>query len=125
MRKTQNITAEYLTKHPDHIFVFGDNILRVGYGGAAALRDFENTYGFITKKYPSHNDDAYFNQKEYADVFKTEIGNLILAIKNNPNKTYLISKLGSGLANKYMIWENIIQPGLEVLRKYKNVIFLY
>jgi hypothetical protein len=33
------ITKKYLENHPNHIFVFGDNSLRQGKGGAASLRD--------------------------------------------------------------------------------------
>ena len=45
-----HITQKYLREHSNEIFVFGDNILRKGHGGAAALRNEPNTYGFITKK---------------------------------------------------------------------------
>jgi len=44
------ITAQYLKENPDHIFVFGDNTVRKGFGGAAKFRDFPNTYGFVTLK---------------------------------------------------------------------------
>jgi hypothetical protein len=120
------ITREYLIEHPDHIFVFGDNTKRVGRRGAAILRYEPNTYGFITKRYPSNDDDAFFmNNAEYRRIFYMERCKLEEEIKAHLDKTYLISKLGAGLANKYNIWEKVIQPGLEPLRKYPNVIFLW
>ena len=119
------ITKEYLQKHPDHIFVFGDNTKRKGKKGAAELRDEPNTYGFITKKFPSFSNTAYFKPGEYSIIFELELSKLINSIKNNPKKTYLITPLGSGLANKYGIWEKVIKPGLECLKDYSNVVFLY
>ncbi len=118
------ITKEYLYSHPDHIFVFGDNTTQKGHGGAAALRDCYNTYGFITKKYPNNNDQSFYQQTEYKEVFEVEMVKLIQIIETNPNKFFLISKLGAGLANKYNIYETIIQPGLEQLKKYPNVSIL-
>jgi len=127
MRKYKNIIVdgEYLEKHPDHVFVFGDNCLRSGYGGGAKVRDYPNTYGFITKKYPARNNEAYYIPEEYRPVFKMELEKLKATIRENKDKTFLISQIGSGLANKYKIWETIIHLGLEALTEFDNVIFLY
>lgn len=122
---TKYISRRYLKNHTDHVFVFGDNLLRRGYAGGAHLRDCENSYGFITKKYPSYSGCAFYTPQEYSFIFLTEIRKLINEIKNNPKKTFLISQVGSGLANKYKIYEFIIMPGLKILKKYKNVKFLY
>ena len=47
-------------------------------------------------------------------------------ITENPDKTYLISKLGAGLANRYMIFETIIGPNIKKeLLHFKNVRFLW
>lgn len=119
------VTKEYLRQHPDHIFVFGDNTIRQGKGGAAILRDEPNVYGFITKIYPDNQDMSFYRPESYRHIFKAEMEGLMELIEATPNNTYLISKLGAGLANKYQIWEKVIQPGLEVLRKYKNVVYLY
>jgi hypothetical protein len=132
MRKEMNedyknsiVTPKYLADNPDHIFVFGDNTVRRGKGGAAKLRDYPNTYGFITKLYPNNRDASFYKPEEYKSVFKNEITKLQFEIVNNPDKTYLISKLGAGLANKYYIFETIIEPGLQVLKQYNNVKFLW
>lgn len=119
------ISEEYLIANPDKIFVFGDNTIRRGKGGAAKLRDLPNTYGFITKKYPNNKDESFFRPDEYREVFKTEMLKLIKEIRKNPDKTYLISKFGYGLANKYNIFEKVIKPGSKILEKYYNVEFLY
>ena len=121
----KKITNKYLQENRNHIFVFGDNTDKRGKAGAAALRTEPNTYGFITKKHPNNFDSSFYHPDEYIHVFNQQLSLLIVEIENNPDKTYLISKLGAGLANRYNIWENIIRKGLGHLRHYKNVEFLY
>ena len=119
------VSTKYLRENPEHIFVFGDNKIGRGKKGAAIHRDEPNAYGFVTKKRPSYANDAYYKPREYKDVFDKELSKLIREIEANPTNTYLISRLGSGLANKYKIWEKVIKDGLKVLEKYPNVRFLY
>lgn len=120
------ITKDYLRKNPNHIFVFGDNKLRKGLGGAASLRNEPNTYGFITKKYPDDRDGSFFKPDEYAPIFNKELSTLERAIMGAPNCLWLISPLGSGLANKYRIWEEIIHRELNKLpSRHHNVRLLF
>jgi hypothetical protein len=120
------IDEDYLRNHPDHIFVFGDNLQRKGLGGAAKLRNLPNTYGFITKKAPNSLDSSFYHPDEYMDIFYDELALLIEEISRQPNKMFLISKLGSGLANRYKIWELVIQPRIKVLfGSLTNVKFLF
>jgi hypothetical protein len=118
------VTAEFLRENPDVIFVFGDNLIRKGKGGAAVLRDEPNTYGFITKKYPNNQDSSFYRPDEYVELFYAELLKLAKEIEKNPERTYLISKLGGGLANKYKIYEEIIKPGLGKLALLDNVIIM-
>lgn len=120
------VTKDFLDKNPDVIFVFGDNVRRVGYGGAAALRDHPQTYGFITKKNPDNMDDSFFRPESYRIDFFAYLIELQLTIEKNSDKIYYISQLGGGLANRYKIWEQVIKPGLEkYLSHYDNVVFLW
>lgn len=123
------VTKEYLRSHKlgkeACVFVFGDNTIRKGYGGAAKLRDESNAYGFITKKFPNNDDSSFFRPDEYKEVFQEELNKLINLIESHPQYTYLISKLGGGLANKYRIFEEVIEPGIQVLKKFNNVKFLW
>ena len=122
----QHIDRSYLHFHPNEIFVFGDNTLRSGRGGSAQLRDEPNTYGFITKKYPTYDNDSYYTPSQYQQVYQYELTLLTNQIKFNPDKTYLISKLGAGLANKHHIFEEIIEPNIKKdLSSYRNVKFLW
>lgn len=119
------ITKKYLLAHPNHIFVFGDNTLREGKGGAAKLRDSRNTYGFITKRYPGREPADYYEVSEYIEIFRKELILLKMYIKKHSDKLFLISKLGAGLANKYGIFEHVIYPKILELDKFKNVKFLF
>ena len=119
------ITQKYLQDNPDHIFVFGDNHLRKGKAGAAKLRDLPNSYGFITKKYPNNNIESFYKPEAYRVVFAIELDKLIFQIVMHQDKTFLISKLGSGLANRFHIWEKVIKPELKTLTRYKNVKLLW
>ena len=120
------MSEDFLDKNKRAIFVFGDNTLRQGYGGAAALRDHPQSYGFITKKYPDNHDTSFYRPNEYSSIFFGELVILKEWIREDPFKTFYISQLGAGLANKYHIWENIIKQGLEKnLQQYPNVVFLW
>ncbi len=105
--------------------MFGDNLVRRGTGGAAALRHEPNTYGFITKKYPDNQLESFYKVDEYIQMFELEFKKLIKIIKDNPTKTFLISKLGSGLANRFGIYEKVIEPNIRKLIRYPNVKLLF
>lgn len=120
------ITEEFLNDRPDARFVFGDNLLRFGYGGAAKLRDHPQAIGFITKKAPDNKDQSFFRPEEYSPVFLGELKKLTEQIVACPELTFYISQLGAGLANRHYIWERVIRHNLEIkLSDYPNVIFLW
>jgi len=126
------ITKEYLRSHPNEIFVYGDNVIRQGHGGAAKLRDEPNTYGFITKIRPNNHPTSFFTKSEYKKVLDMEITKLEQFIFYRPFSfeidRFLISPVGSGLANKHGIWE-LIEPRLKMLKKYdssdKRIVLLW
>ena len=120
------VTKEFLDKNPNAVFIFGDNRRRLGYGGAASLRDHPQTHGFITKKSPDNLDESFFRPESYHIDFTVQSIELQLIIEKNPDKIYYISQLGGGLANRYKIWEKVCKPRLEkYFSGYDNVIFLW
>jgi hypothetical protein len=128
MAKYENfiVTKQFLDENPNAIFVFGDNLRRVGYGGAAALRDHKQTYGFITKRNPDNMDESFYRPDNYRFDFNVYVLELRLFIEKNNDKTFYISQLGGGLANRYKIWEEVVKPGLEKnFSHYDNVVFLW
>lgn len=119
------VTKDYLRDNPNVIFVFGDNVIRRGTGGGAMLRNHPQAFGFITKKYPDYRDTSYYTPEEYLDIYTHEIQVLKYHIKFQPDKIFLISKLGAGLANKFNIYEKVILPNLQKdLAEFSNVILL-
>jgi hypothetical protein len=121
--KLMIVTKQYLCDNPDHVFVFGDNLIRKGKKGAAALRDMPNTFGFVTKRYPDSRDSSFFRPADYEATFRKELARLEEEVRANPDKTYLVSKLGG---SKYGIFEKVIRPRIvAALSGYPNVRFLF
>jgi len=128
MAKFKNIiiTHEFLDSNEGAYFIFGDNLVRRGYGGAAKLRDHPHALGFITKKFPDNDDSSFYRPEEYKSVFYEELYKLHTIIKKYPNRIFYVSKLGEGLANRFQIWENLIQKNLLIfLKKFDNVVFCW
>jgi hypothetical protein len=126
MHKNIQITEQFLDSNPDSYFVFGDNLIRQGYGGAAILRDHPQAIGFVTKKFPDNRDTSFYDVEEYESLFFDELENLKTRIETEKDKTFYISQLGGGLANRYKIWENLIKPNLEgSLNQFDNVVFCW
>ena len=64
--KMEFVTRKYVRANPDKIFLFGDNLLGTGFGGQArTMRGEPNAIGIPTKKKPSNNTDAFFNDAEF------------------------------------------------------------
>jgi hypothetical protein len=128
MSKYQDIeiTEDFLDKNPDTYFVFGDNLERQGYGGAAKLRDHPHAIGFITKKFPDNKDESFYKPEEYSTVFFEELTKLKIIIQKYPKKVFYISQLGGGLANRYKIWEKLIRHNIvRSLSSFENVTFCW
>lgn len=110
------VTEQWLNARPNVIFVYGDNTQHTGTAGAAMLRYHPQAIGFITKRYPSNaSDSSFFRPDEYIKVFEEETTKLLRYIEQHPDHLFIISKLGAGLANRFDIWEEVIQPNLKDL----------
>lgn len=60
------ISREYVRANRDKLFLFGDNLVRRGFGGQArAMRGEPNAIGIPTKKSPSYKDAAFFTDEEF------------------------------------------------------------
>lgn len=63
--KMRWISRSFVREHRDHIFLFGDNLTRRGFGGqAASMRGEPNVVGIPTKKRPSSSEEAFFTDAE-------------------------------------------------------------
>lgn len=67
-------TRQYLRSNPDILFVWGDNLARVGgannpkSGQAYACRGEPNAIGIPTKKYPSMDESSFFTDQDFETV---------------------------------------------------------
>lgn len=60
------IYRQDLKNNPTIMFLFGDNLLRSGFGGqAAAMRGEPNAVGIATKCSPSVDEGAFFSDDDY------------------------------------------------------------
>lgn len=59
-------TPDLLQANPNFTFIFGDNCLRMGMGGQAAIRGEPNAMGLATKWAPNTNDPDYFDDDDAA-----------------------------------------------------------
>lgn len=63
------VSRDDVKQHRDRIYVFGDNMERVGMGGqAGSMRGEPNTVGVPTKWRPSMADDAFFSDDDLERV---------------------------------------------------------
>lgn len=120
------INQYFLDSNPNSYFIFGDNLIREGCGGAAALRYHSHAIGFITKKFPDNKDESFYKPEEYSPIFFEELKKLKTLIQKKPDKIFYISQLGGGLANRYFIWQKLIRHNLvRELGDLDNVIFCW
>ena len=95
------ITRTFVQANPSKIFLFGDNLLGRGYGGqAAAMRGEPNAIGIPTKKKPSNNTDAFFNDAEFEQnkaAIDLAFGRLA-GLKDGTEIVIPSAGLGTGLA---------------------------
>lgn len=59
----KRLSVELLRCNPDKIYVFGDNLLRRGTAGQAAIRSEPNAFGIPTKRAPSMAPSAFFSDQ--------------------------------------------------------------
>lgn len=120
------VTEDLLNSEPNSYFVYGDNMNRQGLDGAASMRNHPRCIGFVTRKPPEVKPSANFKVEEYAKTFFQQLTQLADIVKKAPHQKFYISKVGSGAANKYYIWERIIRSNLIIeLGEYDNVVFCW
>lgn len=74
--KLARITRVFARQHLDHIFVFGDNMKGVGFGGLAAeLRGEPHAVGIPTKWSPGRAREDYFSNHDWQS---TRVGRAIM-----------------------------------------------
>lgn len=92
-------TTQMVRRNPNTIYVFGDNLMRIGKGGQAIIRDEPNSFGIVTKKMPTMTNNAFFTDSDF-ELFKKEVLNDIQKIKESPLNDIVFPEggIGTGLA---------------------------
>lgn len=96
-------SIEQCRANPRSIYIFGDNLLRVGEAGQASIRSCNNAVGIATKKKPSMEKSAFFSDKEYNIIepfLKKEIDKIVGIMFSDNVDTLVFPKdgLGTGLS---------------------------
>jgi len=60
-------TVEQCRKNPKTLYVFGDNLMGVGKGGQAVIRDEPNAVGIPTKREPDTTPSSYLSDRDCDD----------------------------------------------------------
>lgn len=101
------IERDYVRANPDALFVFGDNMKRVGMGGqAGSMRGEPNAIGIPTKWWPDMSPGAFFrddmpNESQVRIVVRTwmpEFENIEKALKAGKDVFVPFDGLGTGLS---------------------------
>lgn len=91
--------SEEVEKNPNKIYVFGDNLMRIGKGGQATIRDYKNALGIATKMKPSAFQDSFFSDASYEDniiLLQLEVNRVR---RSGEHFVFPKAGLGTGLAD--------------------------
>lgn len=96
------IYRQDLQNNPDILYVFGDNLERIGLGGQAAeMRGEPNAIGVATKRSPTMLKDAFFYDETFEDnkrILKEEFSPIVDALEQGKTVVIPSDGLGTGLS---------------------------
>lgn len=93
-----NWDLDYVQMNKDKLFVFSDNLMKIGRKGQSVIRNSENSVGLSTKKSSSKRSSAYYDDNDF-EKNKDSIIFDILNIKYkalNENRILIFSSNGYG-----------------------------
>lgn len=124
-RTDKIIKREHLRAHPDILYLFGDNDIRVGLGGQAKeMRGQPNAIGISTKKAPCMGENSFKTDSEYATnilIMKEDFDKVYKEVETGKYKTLVIPQIGIGLAKldvKAPLTYKFLQECLQQLHNY-------
>jgi hypothetical protein len=116
-----------LQKNPDVLYIFGDNLKRVGYGGQAAhMRDEPNAVGIATKKSPGMSDSDFFSDNELKDNIASinkDFERVVKHIQMGGIVVFPSDGIGTGLSElpkRAPMTARFIDGCVNVLKNYKD-----
>jgi len=102
--KQKFIFREDIRNNRHLLYIFGDNLKRVGFGGQAKeMRGEPNSFGIATKRAPTYFEEDFFNDKDYnelREIIKKEFENLYEHLENFEYEGIVIPSdgIGTGIA---------------------------
>ena len=93
----EKLSVKELRDNPNKVYLFGDNLIGRGKAGQAIIRDEPNAVGIPTKKSPSMDENAFFNDAEFAENTKA-IDDAFNRIPEGSDIVVPEAGLGTGLA---------------------------
>lgn len=129
MRYEKYISRAMVRDEPKSLFVFGDNMARVGRGGQAKeMRGEPNAIGIPTKWRPTMYPGDLFKDGDFLPDVKREIdlsfGRLFMHAATGGEIVWPVDGIGTGLAYLYasapMIWE-YIEAGRKALHRMSDL----
>ena len=93
-------TREDCLTKPDHLFIFGDNMMRIGYAGQAQIRGINNCLGVATKRSSGMGvNDFFSNQLDEVETLHTDLKNIKdIMVWDKWNIVFPKDGLGTGLS---------------------------
>lgn len=95
-------SIELCRENKNKLFVFGDNLQRIGMGGQAIIRKQVNSFGIATKRLPSMSKNSFFSDNDINDLnaMNADIEKLVNLINNGSYSSVVfpLYGLGTGLA---------------------------
>jgi hypothetical protein len=99
--KQKYITESDCLNNPNSLYLFDDNVLRKGKEEQAQIRDCDNSFGIITKRFPSNYENSFLSDcTKDAFLLKNDLINLIKILDSKQYSILVIPEdgLGMGLA---------------------------
>ncbi len=72
IRYEKRFTVEGCRKNRNDLYLFGDNLKRIGKAGQAIIRDEPNAFGIPTKRGPSMGSKAFFTDAD-SGIFRLHL----------------------------------------------------
>lgn len=109
--------------NPNKIYVFGDNLLKRGYAGQAAIRGEGNAFGIPTKRYPNTQRSAYFSdQPDEMEAVRQALRELYILGKKGHTIVFPTKGVGTGLAGMKEHSPKIYAEMCAILEKHFGII---
>lgn len=103
LRTKSIITRDMVIGTPNILYIFGDNVMRAGFGGQAKeMRGEPNAYGIATKMAPSSEERAFFTDDmlDYnKEIILKDIQNIKDAWNTGKYTNITLPPIGEGLAD--------------------------